>query len=111
LDPAPEWPLSDETKREAALWESEWRRPQAVEWERNNQELEVAMYVRTLVAAEKLDAATNIRTLLRQQQEALGISLPGLARNNWKIAGETSAVRASRRSTPSARGRLRVVGE
>lgn len=107
---APEWPLSDETKREIALWEREWRRPQAVEWERNGQELEVAIYVRTIIAAEKHDAAQNMRNLLRQQQEALGISLPGLLRNRWKIAGGDVEVEG-RRQAPSARGRLRVVGE
>jgi hypothetical protein len=71
--------------RELELWGVEWRRPQAVEWERNGQEVEVALYVRALVAAEAPDAKVTLRTLVKQQQEALGVSLPGLARNRWRI--------------------------
>ena len=75
---APAWPLSAKSKRETTLWNREWKRPQAIEWERNGQEVEVALYVRSLAAAEKLDAPTNLRTLVTRQQEALGISLPSL---------------------------------
>lgn len=105
----PVWPLADPTRREELLWEKEWSRPQAVEWERNGQELEVAMYVRTLIAAEKHDATANMRTLLRQQQESLGLSLTGLAKNRWRI-GEVEVEAEVRRVAPSARGRLEVVG-
>ena len=104
--PLPEWPLSRPTVRETALWTREWQRPQAVMWERNGQELEVAMYVRSLAIAEKRDAPVASRTLVRQQQESLGLSLPGLARNRWRIgAGES---RESVARAP-ARGRLKVV--
>lgn len=104
----PDWPLTDATEREADLWEKEWKRPQAVEWERNGQQLEVAMYVRTLVGAENPRSPTNLRQLLKQQQEALGLSLPGLLRNRWKI-GEAEAATPKRRTTRSARSRLKVV--
>lgn len=76
--------------RELEVWAGEWRRPQAVEWERNGQELEVALYVRALVAAEAPDAKVTLRTLVKQQQEALGLSLPGLARNRWRIPDEAT---------------------
>lgn len=87
--------------RELEVWAGEWRRPQAVEWERNGQELEVALYVRSLVSAEDPAAKANARTLVKQQQEALGISLPGLHRNRWRIAEmpqESSGARAPVRS-------------
>lgn len=38
----PAWPLPDQTPREAVLWVREWQRPQAVMWERNGQQVEVA---------------------------------------------------------------------
>jgi hypothetical protein len=99
--------------RELELWEREWRRPQAVEWERNEQELEVALYVRALVAAEAPDAKVTLRTLVKQQQEALGISLPGLARNNWKIGEAVSPAQAGRPKAASkgksARDRFAVI--
>lgn len=78
--------LVDVEARELEVWARQWSRPQAVQWERNGQEEEVALYVRTLVAAEDPAARANVRTLVKQQQEALGISLPGLLRNRWKIA-------------------------
>lgn len=104
----PEWPLENETDREAILWEREWKRPQAVMWERNGQEAEVAMYVRTFAAAEQMNATTACRTLVRQQQESLGISLPGLARNRWRIGGDEPAASAGP-SPQSVRGRFKVV--
>ena len=47
-------------------------------WERAGQQEEVAVYVRNLVGK------TNQSVLLRQQ-EALGLSQPGLARRRWRI--------------------------
>lgn len=81
-------------------------------WERNGQELEVALYVRSLVAAEQMDASVAARTLVRQQQEALGLSVPGLARNRWKIGGDEPRSKPAKRSRSggrSVRERLRVV--
>jgi hypothetical protein len=107
---APDWPLADESKREVELWRREWKRPQAVMWEQNGQEIEVAMYVRTVMAAEKKDAPANMRTLLKQQQEALGLSLPGLSRNRWKIEHETEAESETRQPVvSSAKDRFGVI--
>lgn len=109
----PEWPLSDASQRELQLWAAEWKRPQAVMWEANGQAIEVAMYVRTLKAAEKDDASTATRTLLKQQQEALGLSLPGLARLRWRIAGATDTQQESKRADgnrrTSAKDRFAVI--
>jgi hypothetical protein len=109
----PPWPLSKATAREQGLWDGEWRRPQAVMWEANGQQLEVAIYVRTLRQAESPRASVALRTLLRQQQESLGLSLPGLARNRWIIATSVSApARVAATGTegrPSIRDRMKVV--
>lgn len=107
--PVPAWPLTSASPREEDLWDLEWERPQAIMWEQNGQESEVAMYVRTFVAAEEPDASMQSRTLLRQQQEALGINLPGLARNRWRIDVEgPSAIKKNARVRASRNG-LRVV--
>lgn len=105
--PAPEWPLTRAVKREAVLWEREWARPQAVMWERLGLEVEVALYVRSLAAAEKASAPVNARTLVRQQQEALGLSIPGLARNRWRIedAEKSPASSAATSGRPRATAR------
>ncbi|HYJ21616.1 MAG TPA: hypothetical protein VEW07_06310 [Solirubrobacterales bacterium] len=97
--------------RELEIWTGEWRRPQAVQWEQNGQEIEVALYVRSLVAAEAPNAKVTLRTLVKQQQEALGLSLPGLARNLWKIKEVEDDPEASR-SEPkaqAARSRFKVI--
>ena len=107
--PAPEWPLADQLDREAVLWEQEWTRPQAVMWERYGQELEVALYVRSVIAAEQHDAPTNARTLVKQLQEALGLSVPGLLRNHWRIEGGSDEGVAEPIPIASARERFEVV--
>lgn len=105
---APDWPLPEQSDREAELWAREWLRPQAVMWERNGQEHEVALYVRAYVAAEATGAPTNARTLVRQFMEGLGISVPGLLRNRWKIAAARSAAEP-RKASSSARDRFTVL--
>lgn len=79
-------------------------------WERNGQELEVAMYVRTVKDAERAKASVAARTLVRQQQETLGISLPGLHRNRWIIDQDAPAgQRAAAPARSDVRARLKVV--
>jgi hypothetical protein len=107
---APEWPLSRVTRRELELWTREWRRPQAVMWEANGQHVEVALYVRSLVGAERPKASVALRTLVRQQQEALGLSLPGLLRNRWIIAGLPEPAReVPRGASSSVKDRMKLV--
>ena len=95
----PDWPLSRPLKRERELWEREWKRPQAVAWERLGLEVEVAVYIRTLVSAEALAAPAATRTLLRQQMDSLGLTVPGMARNRWIIEGADEQPAAPRVTT------------
>lgn len=88
----PEWPLTEMSEREGVLWRREWLRPQATVWERNGQEIEVALYVRNLVEAEEPGAAKGKRDLARMAQETLGLSLTGLARNKWRIGASAESV-------------------
>jgi len=86
---APRWPLpTSATPAEAKAWRAEWKRPQAIQWEMNGQELEVALYVRRLIESEEPGATAAVSTLVVRQQQALGISLPGLARNRWLIVSK-----------------------
>lgn len=101
----PDWPLSDPSGRELDLWRSEWTRPQAVMWETQGQALEVAVFVRTLVAAESRQATAAERTLVLRQMEALGISIPGLARNKWRIGASDAVAEVKATGTESARPR------
>jgi len=101
----PGFPLSDQTDREAVLWSAEWVRPQAIEWERNGQQVEVAMYVRSLADAEKPDASVSARTLVKQLQESLGLSLPGLHRLRWRIGDVEASTPKALHHAPRAGGR------
>lgn len=107
---APEWPLTRATARETVLWQREWTRPQAVMWEANGQFEEVALYVRSLAAAERLKATVASRTLVRQQQEALGLSMPGMLRLRWRIGvAEAPRLRQTGTEGPSAKDRWKVI--
>jgi len=113
-DPPP-WPLVGHSEREAELWALMWSKPQAVMWERNGQQIEVALYVRNLTIVERPGSPVNLGTLLRQQADALGLTVPGMRANRWRISsGQTAAARdeMAPRATAtraSARDRFRVI--
>jgi hypothetical protein len=107
---APEWPLADPSARELELWEHVWGKPEAIMWEANGgQEVEVAMYVRTLADAESHRATAASRTLVVRMMDSLGISEPGRQRNRWMIVGDEAPVKRKPKGRGSARDRLKVV--
>lgn len=107
-DPPP-FPLPHVTLREKAIWNDEWKRPQAIMWEANGQELEVALYVRTVREAERPKTATALRTLLVRMQEHLGLSQPGLARNRWLIVDDLALTASA--ETPAAAGQPVLISD
>jgi hypothetical protein len=86
----PEWPLTTATERELDLWDDLWAKPQAVMWEQLGQDLEVALFVRTVAEAEQPESKTDLKKVVRQYLDSLGLSVQGMLRNRWKI----TAVRA-----------------
>ncbi|GHJ01605.1 hypothetical protein TPA0906_34700 [Streptomyces olivaceus] len=112
--PAPAWPLTTPSERELDLWEDQWAKPQAVAWEDMGQELEVALFVRTLAEAESADGRVDVKKMIRSYLDSLGLSVAGMNRNRWKVAPaaeEPDAAPASTGPAPrrSARDRLKVV--
>ena len=109
----PEWPLSEQSIREAELWEQLWCKPQALMWERYGQELEVALYVRRFSEAELMDSRVNLSTLVRQMADSLGLTTPGMRANRWRISRDEEPQRqvggAVVPARVSARSRLKVV--
>lgn len=100
--------------REAELWRTLWGKPQAVVWEKMGQEFEVALYVRRFAEAEEPDSAISASTLVRQMADALGLTIPGLRVNRWKIAADQVAVKREQHETvepskPGARDRFKIV--
>lgn len=102
----PDWPLIDPDPRELSVWADLWTKPQAVAWEVLGQEHEVALYVRRFVEAEKPGSGPSLGTLVRQLGEGLGLTIPGMARNRWKIAKrDQPAAEARPARTAGARDR------
>ena len=107
----PDWPLSTMTPRERTRWMAEWSKPQAVMWEAAGQFEQVACYVRHFCEAERRNAPTPIRVLVKQEEEILGLSLTGLARNRW-IVGHPPVAEEQRPTgteSPSAKQRFRTI--
>lgn len=111
----PSWPLPDITDREAEVWRTYWAKPQAILWEHNHQEHEVAIHVRRLVEVEAHDAPTGLGTLVRQQMDALLLTIPAMHAARVLIAPSTDEVKAKRQShdaaaaRTSARDRLKAI--
>jgi len=91
------------------MWARLWVRPQAVIWEADGQEEEVAVYVRTFCQAAERNGTVAGRTLVLRQQENLGLSQPGLMRLRWRIAADAAPAareartRDARRASDKAR--------
>lgn len=111
--PPPDWPLTEPADRELGIWATLWAKPQAIVWEQQGQQLEVALYVRRLCEAEESGAPAVLTTLVRQLGDSLGISTPGMRANRWRIGETVEAQPAPRKAAAprSARDRLRVVGD
>ena len=111
--PAPEWPLDGFSDREATLWAVFWAKPQAALWERNGQLFEVAMHVRCFAEAEVPTAATPLRTLVRQQADALLLTIPAMHSARVKISedevSQKREVASPVAARKSSRDRLKVV--
>ena len=106
----PKFPLARPTAHELSQWAREWARPQAVMWERDGQQEEVAVYVRTLVRCEDRDVGPGVLSALLRLQESLGLSQPGLAKRRWKIVGEEQPVDTRHEApAPDKARRLRVI--
>ena len=119
--PAPDWPLPEASERECWHWARLWKTPQATEWEKLGQLVEVAVYVRRLVEVEQPGATASLGNHVLRLAEGLGLTIPGMLRNRWQVGGGvapqseeptgTDGAPSPRRSTGSARGRLTVVSD
>lgn len=83
----PAWPLTVASARELLHWERLWKTPQATEWEKLGQQVEVAIYVRRLIEVEQPGANAALGNHVLRLGEGLGLTIPGLLRNRWQIGG------------------------
>lgn len=82
-------------RQEMEFWARLWRLPQAVVWEADAGEIQVAMYVRVLVDAQRPGGATADRTLAARLAGELLLTTPSLHAMRYVIdrgiAGATAA--------------------
>lgn len=104
--------MAQREQMELALWAELWAMPQALVWERQSQQWEVALYARRMIEAQERDSAVNLSTLVRQMADSLGLTTPGLRSNRWTIEADPSAISETSPAEPArskARDRLKVV--
>lgn len=98
--------------RELEVWERLWRSPQAVAWERSGSEIDVAVYVRHLVAAEGGDMKAASEA--RQWSDRLGLNPKAMRSLLWEVADldEVSDKRVAEKPSRTAakRAELKIVG-
>lgn len=79
-------------------------------WERQGQEVQVALYVRQLYELEGGTATGALQTLLQRRMDDLGLTIAGLEHNRWAITDDVAPPAPPRRSAgSSAKSRLAVL--
>lgn len=87
--PAPDWPLPGiPSPREAQLWEAAWTRPQAVLWERDALEDDVALYIRKRAEAEIPGSSSASVDTIQRLADHLLLTVPAMKRAGVVIADE-----------------------
>lgn len=95
----PDFPLPDALALEVDLWTELWQKPQAAAWSALGLKFQVAAYVRTYLKATALDAVNGWSTVMLRMEAELGLNVPGMRANGWRISdGPTEA-----KATPAAR--------
>jgi hypothetical protein len=84
----PVWPLGKPNKREAEVWASLWRLPQAVAWEAGGAfNAVIARYARIAVQCEGESSAALLGEL-RQMEDRLGLNPVSLAKLRWQVVDQ-----------------------
>lgn len=98
--PVPVFPLPGATGREAEVWESVWRTPQAWAWAQPGMEWlhrTVAMWVRVSVRCEDAEAGPTLLAQVHRFADQIGMTTAGLQALGWTIARDELAERRSGR--------------
>jgi hypothetical protein len=85
----PKFPLRDCTERESQVWKALWRTPQACAWSLPSEKWRlhtIALYVRTLVRCEDLEAPASLLAQLHRFADQIGMTTAGLSEMGWKVA-------------------------
>jgi hypothetical protein len=99
LAPAPEWPddVPEPSPAELLRWRTLWAMPQALVWEADRVSDQVALYVRVYVEAMQPGALGGTRTLAKQLQNELLLTVPSMLSARYVVKGtsESDAIEAA----------------
>jgi hypothetical protein len=104
----PAFPLPDALASEVELWETLWRKPQALMWSKLDLTFEVAAYVRAFLESVEAEASAGLKTAVLRMSAEIGLSLPGMHQWRWKFSADEVAERRESRPA-SVKDRLRAV--
>ena len=88
-------------KRELEIWRAEWKKPQALVWEREPWRWQrIALYCR-LTAVVEAEPDANAALISRQRELAIehGLTPDGMKVNGWAIAADELAEQRSRKAS------------
>lgn len=109
----PTWPLEEQTAREKKLWREIWKLPQAIMWEELSQQWSVGLVVRLRARAEGRGSSAALLMELRQHEDSLGLTTPGMLRNRWRLGvpqvAAAEAPKATAAAPKSAKSRLALI--
>jgi hypothetical protein len=106
---APDFPLPQLLDRERELWDWAWTTPQAAAWSGEPWRwYSIAMWVRTAVICEGLEATAADKGSLHRFADQIGMTPAGLKENGWKIA-EAPKAAATAATEDEDDPRLRLV--
>lgn len=112
----PAYPLQNARDRELELWAWAWTTPQACVWAKEPWRwLSVAMWVRTQMVCESLEATAADKNSLHRFADQIGLTPAGMAYNGWKITVDQLAekraekVVADEPKAPTARDRMKAL--
>lgn len=86
---------------ELELWAELWRKPQAAAWSSLGLKFQVAAYVRAFLESVQAGAVSGMKTAVLRMEAELGLNVPGMRHNGWRIADGTAAAPAT--AAPAAR--------
>ena len=95
-------------EREAELWESAWRTPQACAWSLEPWRWQtVAMWVRTFVICESSEATAADKGSVHRFADQIGLTPAGLRENGWAAAVSEVTSPASEKTAVNRAGSSR----
>lgn len=92
----PAFPLTEPLAVEVDLWDELWAKPQAAAWASLGLKFQVAAYVRAYIKATAPDAVNGWSTVMLRMEAELGLSIPGLRSNGWRISDGPAAAPAAK---------------